>query len=115
MGIDVLIGAFLHHRQHQLGESEKLDPCAVIRILRLTVARAELAVKGLARQFAHLDGIVPVDAEDHALGLDLVLDLRGFAGIILEAAHGAALREVFAGFGFASTAGAGRFARKRAR
>ena len=115
MRIDIFVGAFPHHRQHQLGQAEKLEARPLQRLIGVAVEGVWLAVESLARQFTHLDRIVPVDPEDHALGLDLVLDLRGFPGIVLQPAPGLPFRVAAARLGFAVAACAGRLARKRAR
>jgi hypothetical protein len=78
MGIDILVGAFPHHGQHQLRQAEEFESCPIQRFVGLTIKRIERAVQGLACEFAHLGRIVPVDTEDHALGLDLALDLLSF-------------------------------------
>ena len=114
MGIDILVGAFLHDLQHQLRQAEEFQSRPIQWLVRIAIDRTKPAVKPLARKFSYLHGIVPVDAEDHALGLDFVLYLLGFAGIVLESGHGAAFLVDFAALGLVgamAAVGTGRFAR----
>ena len=48
MRIDIFVGAFSHHRQHQLRQAEKLEARPLQRLIGVAVEGVWLAVESLA-------------------------------------------------------------------